>query len=179
MDNLAKEIYDSAHLKGEFKLRSGQISQEYFDKYMFETQPSVLCEIAKRMKELVPKDIDFLAGLEMGGIPLATAISLLSNHDLLFVRKQAKEYGTCKVAEGKEFCGKKICIVEDVVTTGGQIIKSVQELRECGGIVEDVICVIQREEDVTTRLEKAGLRLSALFRIEDLKNSMGYLYKLK
>ncbi len=172
MGNLAKEIYKCSHLEGEFKLRSGKTSKEYFDKYRFEANPQILREISKRMKELIPEAIDFLAGLEMGGIPLATAISLVSNHDVLFVRKQAKEYGTCKVAEGKDFSGKKICIIEDVVTTGGQIVKSVQELRNQGGIVEDVICVIQREEDATARLEKEGLRLKALFRMDELKKSM-------
>lgn len=172
MDNLAKEIYNCSHLEGEFALRSGQISREYFDKYMFESQPNILREIGKRLKELVPEETDFLAGLEMGGIPLATAISLVSNHDVLFVRKQAKEYGTCKIAEGKDFLGKKICIIEDVVTTGGQIVKSAQELRNQGGIVEDVICVIQRDEDATTRLEKEGLKLRALFSMDDLKKSI-------
>jgi len=172
MDNLAKEIYNCSHLEGEFTLRSGQISREYFDKYMFESQPNILREIGKRLKELVPEETDFLAGLEMGGIPLATAISLVSNHDVLFVRKQAKEYGTCKIAEGKDFFGKKICIIEDVVTTGGQIVKSVQELRNQGGIVEDVICVIQRDEDATTRLEKEGLKLRALFSMGDLKKGI-------
>lgn len=172
MDNLAREIFKCAHLEGEFKLRSGQTSKEYFDKYMFEAKPDILHEIAKRMKELVPEGIDFLAGLEMGGIPLVTSISLVSNHDVLFVRKQAKEYGTCKVAEGKEFSGKKICIIEDVVTTGGQIVKSVQELRNQGGIVEDVICVIQREEGATASLEKEGLNLKALFSMDEIKKSM-------
>ena len=88
------------------------------------------------------------------------------------MRKQAKEYGTCKIAEGKDFLGKKICIIEDVVTTGGQIVKSAQELRNQGGIVEDVICVIQRDEDATTRLEKEGLKLRALFSMDDLKKSI-------
>lgn len=171
MDNLAREIYNCAHLEGEFRLRSGQISNEYFDKYLFETNPFMLSEISKRMTKLIPEEIDCLAGLEMGGIPLATAISLITNHDVLYVRKHAKEYGTCKLAEGKDFYGKRICIIEDVVTTGGQIIKSVQELRKYGAIIEDVICVIQREKKATEMLANKGLRLKALFGMEELKRS--------
>ena len=170
MESLAKKIYKVSHLRGKFKLRSGKNSNEYFDKYMFESQPEIMREIALKMSELIPKNTELLAGLEMGGVPLATAISLISNQDVLFVRKKAKEYGTCKIAEGKEFSGKRICIIEDVVTTGGQIIKSVRELRRQGAIVEDVICVIQREKKATVLLAQEGLRLKPLFYMDDLKD---------
>lgn len=99
-EELAKKIYEASHLTGKFKLRSGKISSEYFDKYLFEGNPELLREIAKIMKNNVPEDVDAIAGLEMGGIPIATAISLETNIRALFVRKVAKEYGTCKIAEG-------------------------------------------------------------------------------
>src|ERR1700745_135278 len=99
-NDLAKKILQVAHLTGEFKLRSGKISNEYFDKYRFEAQPELLANIAAQMSELLPKNIDALAGLEMGGIPVATALSLQTKIASIFVRKEAKEYGTCRVAEG-------------------------------------------------------------------------------
>ena len=101
------------------------------------------------MKGLIPEDAEIIAGLEMGGIPVVTALSIVSNKEAVFVRKHAKEYGTCKLAEGPNIAGKKVCIVEDVVTTGGQIILSAHELRKQGAIVENVICVIQRNDEAT------------------------------
>src|ERR1700722_4267221 len=99
---LAAAIFKSSYLRGDFKLRSGQKSNEYFDKYRFESEPEILAEIAKKMTPLVPKGTQVLAGLEMGGIPIATALSLESGLPAVFVRKKAKEYGTCRVAEGLE-----------------------------------------------------------------------------
>lgn len=168
MEELKKRVYKKAHLTGEFKLRSGQISNEYFDKYLFESDPKLLLDIAKCMKEIIPNDVDYIAGLEMGGIPVVTALSIVSGIEALFVRKHAKEYGTCKLAEGPDVSGKKLCIVEDVVTTGGQIILSAQELRKRGAIVEDVICVIQRNDEATRILMNEGLRLKPAFTMKEL-----------
>ncbi|MGZ3796920.1 MAG: orotate phosphoribosyltransferase, partial [Pseudobdellovibrionaceae bacterium] len=135
---LAQKIYEVAHLTGEFKLRSGQISHEYFDKYRFEARPDLLKEIALQMRELIPPGTQALAALEMGGIPIATALSLISGIPCVFVRKEAKEYGTCKFAEGLEIKGLKLCVIEDVVTTGGQVILSTADLRSMGAQVADV-----------------------------------------
>ncbi|MCB0270968.1 MAG: orotate phosphoribosyltransferase, partial [Calditrichaeota bacterium] len=121
---LAKAIYDTCHITGEFLLRSGAISNEYFDKYLFEAQPEILKAVAEHLLPLIPKDTDLLAGLEMGGIPVVTMLSQLSGIPALFVRKEAKTYGTCKLAEGGDIAGKKLLIVEDVVTSGGQILLS-------------------------------------------------------
>lgn len=129
-EQVAKKIYELSHITGEFKLRSGQISNEYFDKYLFEANPEVLGEIAKIMSDLIPEGVDVIAGLEMGGIPVVTAISMNTGMPAAFVRKKAKEYGTCKLAEGADVEGKKVLIIEDVVTTGGAIIDGVRELRK-------------------------------------------------
>ena len=82
-----------SRLTGTFKLRSGQVSNQYFDKYLFESNPALL-EIAKQLKELIPPETEVLAGLEMGGIPVATALSLQTGIPVVFVRKEAKKYGT-------------------------------------------------------------------------------------
>jgi orotate phosphoribosyltransferase len=166
---LAQKIVEVAHLKGEFKLRSGQVSPEYFDKYRFEAQPKLLQEIALQMAPLVPKDTQALAGLEMGGIPIATALSLLTGIPCVFVRKEAKSYGTCQFAEGLEVQGKKLCIVEDVITTGGQVILSAADLRSLGAKIETVICVIHRGNGEEPKLQQAGLAMRPLMTMQDLK----------
>lgn len=166
---LAIKIFDTAHLTGEFLLRSGKISNEYFDKYRFESDPVLLNEIAEQMVNLIPVGTEVLAGLEMGGIPLATVLSLKTGLPVIFVRKEAKKYGTCKVAEGGEFSGKKICIIEDVVTTGGQINLSAVDLRDQGAMVDAVLCVILREPKAHENLGEKGLGLIPLFTMEEIK----------
>lgn len=166
---LGKSIFDTAHVTGEFLLRSGQISNEYFDKYKLESDPKLLKEIAAHISQIIPEGSEILGGLEMGGIPIASAISLETGMPSIFVRKKAKEYGTRKLAEGIDFSGKKVCVVEDVVTTGGQIIESVNKLRELGAIVSDVVCIIVRDPKAFGNLNDAGLNLIPLFTMEELK----------
>ncbi len=168
---LAAAIYRTSHITGQFTLRSGQISSEYFDKYLFEADPVLLAAIAQQMQPLVPQATQVLAGLETGGIPLATALSLRSGLPQLFVRKQAKTYGTCKLAEGPPFAGQNICVIEDVVTTGGQILLSVEELRKAGARIDTVLCVILRDERGREALAAQGLTLHALFTMQQLKQT--------
>ena len=170
---LAREVYNVSHLEGSFKLRSGQISNEYFDKYLFESSPELLAEIAEQMLELIPEGTEVLAGLEMGGISIVTALSLKTGIPAVFVRKKAKEYGTCKLAEGIPIDNKEVCVVEDVVTTGGQIIMSTNDLRQLGANVRHVLCVIERDSRGRDNLEKEGLELRSLFTMEELKASEG------
>ena len=168
---LCKNIYNVAHITGEFKLRSGLTSNEYFDKYQFESRPALLSQIGMHIaNSIIGKlEYDYLAPLEMGGIPIATAISLSQNIDMVLVRKKAKDYGTCKLAEGPEISGKHLLIVEDVVTSGGQIILSANELRERGAIVTDAICVIDREQGGREKLAEENIALHSLFTMSELK----------
>ncbi len=170
-NNLAKKIYKASNIKGNFKLRSGQFSNEYFDKYLFEANPELLDAIALESLILLPKGIDFIAGLEMGGIPIATLISHYSKIPMLLIRKKAKDYGTCKLAEGGEVKGKVILIIEDVVSTGGAIIDAVNELRKLGAEVNDVICVIDRESGGKEKLKELKLNLIGLFKKSELVNA--------
>ncbi len=168
---LGKLIYKAAYLTGEFLLRSGKISNEYFDKYQFEANPVLLKEISIQMSDMIiANKYDGLAALEMGGIPIATAISLQTGLPIVFVRKKAKEYGTRRVAEGMEIADKKLLVIEDVVTSGGQIILSVQDLRNAGVIVEDALCVIDRLQGGKENLSNANISLSSLFTIDELKS---------
>ena len=169
--SLAKRIYDTAHITGEFTLRSGAKSTEYFDKYLFEADPKLLADIAAAMVKLVPPGIDALAGLEMGGIPLATMLSQFTGLPVLFVRKKAKDYGTCKIAEGGQVRGRKLLIVEDVVTSGGAILDAARALREEGAELAQVVCVIDRESGGPANLAKVNLSLKPLFTMAELKQA--------
>lgn len=168
-ETLGKQIVERATLRGEFTLRSGAVSNIYFDKYLFEADPLMLRAIASGLQPLIPSDAEALAGLEMGGIPVATMLSQQSGLPCLFVRKKAKEYGTCKLAEGGEVAGRKLVIVEDVVTSGGQILLSAKDLRALGAEISNVICVIDREAGGTESLAKEGLELRPLYRKSELQ----------
>jgi orotate phosphoribosyltransferase len=121
------------------------------------------------MAPLIPVGTEVLAGLEMGGIPVATALSLKTGLPCCFVRKEPKEYGTCQFAEGISVTGKKICIIEDVITTGGQVIISAQDLKKLNAEILGVLCVIHRGNGIEPKLEQAGLNMRALFTMAELK----------
>lgn len=165
---LARAIYETSHLTGRFELRSGAISHEYFDKYLFEADPTVLRAVAEHLRELVPVATEALAGLETGGIPLAVALSLATGRPARFVRKEAKKYGTKKLAEGGPIDGLRLCVVEDVVTSGGQLASSVRDLRARGAVIEAAICVIDREAGGPEALARDGVALRALFTMSEL-----------
>jgi orotate phosphoribosyltransferase len=162
-DELAVAIVRSAHLTGHFRLRSGAISAEYFDKYRFESDPRLLRAIARQLAPLVPTETEILAGLELGGIPIAAALSLETGLPAAFVRKEAKSYGTCQLAEGIDVTGRRLLVVEDVITSGGQVVKSTEQLRALGALVTSAVCVIDRESGGTEALATAQLKLSSLF----------------
>jgi orotate phosphoribosyltransferase len=168
---LARRIYDTAHLTGSFTLRSGVTSTEYFDKYRFESDPALLRTIAEHLAPLVPAGTDGLAGLELGGVPLATALAQVTGLPAYFVRKEAKTYGTCQLAEGGAVEGRRLTVVEDVVTSGGQVIASCADLRTLGATIDRVLCVIDRQAGGVEKLAVEKLELSALFRMEELTPS--------
>lgn len=168
MVELAAEIDAVARLHGEFRLRSGAVSDTYFDKYAFEADPVMLVRIATAMAELVPDEIDALAGLELGGIPLATMLSQVTGLPARFVRKQAKPYGTARLAEGGPIRGLKLLVVEDVVTSGGQIVASTSDLRERGAVIEQAVCVLDRQAGGREALAQSGIGLRPLLTAADL-----------
>lgn len=170
---LARRVVEVSLRHGEFRLRSGQTSNVYFDKYQFEALPELLREIARQCVPLVPADTEVLAGLELGGVPIATALSFETGLPMAFVRKERKSYGTCLIAEGSALRGKRVCIVEDVITTGGAVIDSARELRNEGALLDTVVSVIFRGESATDRLAKAGLKRVSLLALEDLASYLG------
>lgn len=168
---LAQSIYKVSYLTGTFKLRSGQFSDEYFDKYKFESQPQLLKEIAAHLAPMITPDCEALAGLEMGGIPLATALSMETGLPTAFIRKEAKSYGTCQFAEGVVIKNKNICLIEDVITTGGQVIQSTKNLRNEGAKVNQVLCVIYRGNLPAQNLLNENLNYQPLFTMSELKKA--------
>jgi len=172
-EELAKEIFNVSHLTGEFLLRSGKISNEYFDKYRFEAKPNILSSIAKHLAPLIPTETEVIAGLEMGGIPIVTALSLETGLPAAFVRKKAKEYGTRRVSEGTELEGKRILIIEDVITSGGQVLLSANDLRSCGAIILGCLCVIDRQQGGSEALSADSIMLTPLFTMSELKQAVG------
>jgi orotate phosphoribosyltransferase len=160
---LASRIFRASHLTGEFRLRSGATASEYFDKYQFEAIPDLLRAIATQLVPLVPAGTQVLAGLELGGVALATALSLTTGLPAVFVRKVAKTYGTCQLAEGASIAGRRVLIVEDVVTSGGQIVESTARLRALGADIAAALCVIDRETGGRQALARVDLTLNALF----------------
>lgn len=168
-DDLAAAIHATSHITGEFLLRSGVTSNEYFDKYRFEADPALLLEIATALAPLLPKGTEVLAGLELGGVPIATVLSQVTGIPAAFVRKEAKTYGTCQLAEGTDIEGRRVTVVEDVVTSGGQVVISCGDLRERGAIVEHALCVIDRESGGPAALAALGVALHPLFTMTELK----------
>jgi orotate phosphoribosyltransferase len=170
---LAARVYEACHLTGSFVLRSGRVVTEYFDKYQLEASPSLLDEAARRLSGLVPLGTQVLAGLEMGGIAVVTALGRHTGLPCSFVRKAAKPYGTRRLAEGAEVAGRRVLVVEDVVTSGGQIVLSAAELRRFGATVDAAVCVIDREEGGREALAAEGIALRALFTRTDLEQAAG------
>ena len=170
-DELAAQIKQHAYLEGDFLLRSGKRSKYYLDKYRFETRPEVLEAIGKRIAALVAAEdpaAELLGGPELGAVALAAAASISSRLPFLIVRKAAKEYGTNKRLEGVYEPGQRVCLVEDVVTSGGAAIAAIDVLREVGLVIETAICVVDREEGGAEALAAKGVRLLPLFRASDL-----------
>jgi orotate phosphoribosyltransferase len=153
-------------------LRSGKVSDEYFDNYLFESDPRLLREIAEALVELLPERVDALAGFELGGVPLATVCSQVSGVPTLFVRKQAKAYGTCQLAEGSDVRGRRLVVIEDVVTSGGQVLDSCRELRTQGADIGVVLCVIDQEAGARESLACEDLQLRSLFTASELDRAI-------
>ncbi len=169
-DGLADRIFAACHLEGRFTLRSGESSTEYFDKYLFESDPALLGEVAEAMGELLPP-CDVLAGMEMGGIPLVAALSQRTGVPAVFVRKVAKPYGTGKAVEGISVDGLRAVAVEDVVTTAGALVAGCQHLRAAGALVDVALCAIDRQQGGAAALEAVGVALRSALDRADLDSA--------
>ncbi len=168
-DALGRQLVEVAYIEGDFVLASGRRSRYYFDKYRFETRPDLLAPVAELIADLVPPGTQRLAGPELGAIALVAAASLASGIASLFVRAEAKTYGTAKRIEGPYDSGDSVVVVEDVMTTGGSAISAARALAEAGCRVTRVIGVIDREEGAAEALRTAGLEMKAVFTRSELE----------
>ena len=166
---LAKQIRAVSYLTGEFKLRSGNISNFYWDKYRFESNPVLLTAIAAEMAKLLPPECDGLAGLELGGVPLATALSLQTGLPCFYVRKEAKTYGTCNLIEGGVKESSTLVVIEDVITTAGQVCTSIKQIRAEGYTVEHVVAAIDRQAGGAAKINAIGCSFASVFTLAELE----------
>jgi len=167
-ETLAKKIADTAVLHGDFTLRSGRKSTWYIDKYLFTTQPDILRALGEMFANKIPSSTTLLAGAELGGVPLVTTAALASGLPCIFIRNQKKEYGTSRQLEGKLSGDDNVVIVEDIATTGGQVLEAAEIIKESGATVEAIIAVIDRCEGARENIESAGYQFVSLFTTQDL-----------
>ena len=173
-DELGRALREAAYLEGDFLLRSGKRSKYYLDKFRFETRPDLLGPLGQTIAEAVRRhepDAVQIAAPVLGAVPLAAAASLAGGLPFVIVRDKAKEYGTANRLEGVYEEGERVCLVEDVVTSGGAALSAVEALRDAGLRVSHAICVVDREEGGADELARAAVRLVPLFRAADLRGA--------
>jgi len=166
--NLAARIAECSVLHGSFTLRSGRISSWYIDKYRFTTKPDVLQELAELAAEALPEGTDRVAGAELGGVPLAAAVSIAANVPSLFVRNQKKDYGTSQRFEGVLEEGDGVVLLEDIATSGGQAVEAARDLEAAGAKVLLILVMVDRLQGAKEAVEAAGFTFASLFNVRDL-----------
>jgi orotate phosphoribosyltransferase len=171
VDELGLRLLDVALLEGDFTLRSGKRSRWYLDKYRFETDPAILQELGERLAATVadaePEAVR-LGGPALGAVALAASASMASGLPFIIIRGETKGYGTANRLEGPYEPGDVVCLVEDVVTSGGALCEAVEAVREAGLVVRHAVCVVDREEGGADALARLGVRLASLYRAGEL-----------
>jgi len=165
---LIQRIRETAILHGDFTLRSGRKSRYYLDKYQIETRPEILQALGERFEKYVDDKVDRLAGAELGGIPLVTVTALATGRRIVFIRNQKKSYGTARQLEGSLTVGDRVLLLEDVATTGGQVLEAAKVIEQAGAKVVGIIAAIDRQEGARENIEAAGYRFEALLTKRDL-----------
>lgn len=165
---LFEAIKSAALLRGDFTLRSGRKSKYYLDKYLFEAQPAILRELGSRFARHVQPDTTRIAGAELGGVALAASASMASSLPFVIIRNAKKDYGTQKMYEGRIDAGDRIVLVEDIATTGGQVLEAAKVIAGLGATVQKIVAVIDRQEGARENIEGAGFVFESLMTKGDL-----------
>jgi len=167
-EELIRRIKETAYLEGEFTLRSGKKSKYYLDKYLFETCPDILKTLGEEFAKHITKDVSLIAGAELGGVALAASTAMATGKNWAIIRNSKKGYGTGKMVEGKLNAGDVVLLVEDIATTGGQVLEAAKIITEAGAKVKKIVCVIDRKEGAGENIEKAGYKFESILTKDDL-----------
>lgn len=165
---LIKRIKETAYLEGDFILRSGKRSKYYLDKYLFETCPDILEALGKEFAKYVTSDITLIAGAELGGVALAATTAMETGKNWIIVRNSKKGYGTGKLVEGVLKPGDIILLVEDIATTGGQVLEAAKVITEAGAKVKKIVAVIDRKQGAAENITQAGYKFESILTKDDL-----------
>jgi orotate phosphoribosyltransferase len=165
---LVKRVKETAYLEGDFVLRSGKRSKYYMDKYLFETQPDILKALGQEFCKYLTPDITLIAGAELGGVALAAATAMESGKPWIIVRNSKKDYGTSKLVEGVLKKGDVVLLVEDIATTGGQVLEAAKVITEAGATVKKIVAVIDRKQGARENIEGAGYAFDSIMTKQDL-----------
>jgi len=167
-EELIKRIKETAYLEGDFVLRSGKRSKYYLDKYLFETCPDILKALGEEFAEYVTDDVNLIAGAELGGVALAAATAMATGKNWIIVRNSKKGYGTGKIIEGVLKEKDVVLLVEDIATTGGQVVEAAKIITEAGAKVKKIVCVIDRKQGAEENIAKAGFEYESILTKYDL-----------
>ena len=167
-EELIKRIKETAYLEGDFVLRSGAQSKYYLDKYLFETCPDILKALGEKFAKYVTDDVTLIAGAELGGVALATVTALETGKNWIIIRNTKKGYGTGKLVEGALKPGDVVLLVEDIATTGGQVLEAAKVITEAGATVKKIVCVIDRKQGAEQNITKAGYKFDSILTKTDL-----------
>jgi orotate phosphoribosyltransferase len=167
-DELIKRIKETAYLEGDFVLRSGKRSKYYLDKYLFETCPDILKALGEEFARYVDEDVTLIAGAELGGVALAASTAMATGKNWVIIRNSKKDYGTGKMVEGVLKAGDVVLLVEDIATTGGQVIEAAKIITEAGAAVKRIVCVIDRRQGAEENITQAGFKFDRILTKDDL-----------
>lgn len=165
---LAKRIKEAAYLEGDFTLRSGKKSKYYLDKYLFETQPDILKALGVEFAKYATSDVTLIAGAELGGVALAAATAMQTGKKWIIVRNSKKDYGTSKMVEGVLNKNDVVLLVEDIATTGGQVLEAAKVITESGAKVKKIVAVIDRKQGASENITSAGFQFESILTKDDL-----------
>ncbi|MFC1616947.1 orotate phosphoribosyltransferase [Candidatus Margulisiibacteriota bacterium] len=167
---LLKKIKETSILEGKFTTRAGKKTNYYVDKYLFETKPDILNSIADELVKILPNpnNYDRIAAPELGAVALAAVVSIKVGKPFIIIKKQTKDYGTKKHIEGEFKPSEKVVVLEDILTTGGAVLRACDILLAEKMKILEIVGVFNREEGAEENITAKNLTMKALFKKSDL-----------